>query len=160
MLPTIAEQTLADQQATEHLAASLARIARRGDIFALEGDLGSGKTVFARAFIRARGCVDEDVPSPTFTLLQVYEPSLPDACPIYHFDLYRLDAPDDAWELDIEDAFASAICLIEWPDRLGPLLPAHALSVRLRPGTAAEQRRVQLAGTTAWRQRLQETGLA
>ena len=159
MLTAIAELALADRQATEHLAASLAGIARRGDLFALEGDLGAGKTVLARAFIRARGCVDEEVPSPTFTLVQVYEPPLPDACPIYHFDLYRLEAAEDAWELDIEDAFASAICLIEWPDRLGPLLPASALTVRLLPGSGAAQRRTLFAGAAPWRQRLQEIGL-
>lgn len=156
----IAQIPLAEVQATEELAGALAGVAQIGDVFALAGDLGAGKTVFARAFIRARGCVGEEVPSPTFTLVQVYEPPLASACPIYHFDLYRIDAPEDAYELDIEDAFVSAITLIEWPDRLGALLPTESLWVELLSGDAANRRLARLSGSAAWRARLQEIALA
>ena len=103
-------------------------------MIALKGELGAGKTTFARAFIRARGG-GEAVPSPTFTLVQIYE--IGDV-PIWHFDAYRLRDPDEAWELGIEDAFRDGISLIEWPERLGPLLPArrladNAVRRRLRP---------------------------
>src|SRR5438132_8708462 len=97
---------LPDEAATAALAARIAALARPGDVIALAGELGAGKTSFARAFIRARtgrdGEVAEEVPSPTFTLVQVYE--LADAT-IWHFDGYRLCDPEEAWELGIEDAF-------------------------------------------------------
>src|SRR6266704_6126905 len=86
---------LPDEAATAALAAGIAALARPGDVIALKGELGAGKTSFARAFIRARGGV-EAVPSPTFTLVQVYE--LPGG-PIWHIDLYRLRDPEEAWEL-------------------------------------------------------------
>jgi tRNA threonylcarbamoyladenosine biosynthesis protein TsaE len=135
---------LADLAATERLAAALAARARRGDVFALQGGLGAGKTAFARAFVHARpggGAVD-DVPSPTFTLVQIYD--LPEA-PVWHLDLYRLDRPVDALELGIEDAFAQAITLIEWPDRLGEFLPADRLEITLEPGPSEAARRAILA---------------
>ena len=99
----------------------------RRDVIALRGDLGAGKTVFARAFIRARTRPDEEVPSPTFTLVQVYEPAGRADAAIWHFDLFRLATAEDALELGIEDAFGGAISLIEWPERLGRLLPASRL---------------------------------
>ncbi len=98
---------------------------RAPHIFCLSGDLGAGKSVFCRAFIRHMAGDDTlDVPSPTFTLVQTYDSAATDgtALPVYHFDLYRLDHPDDAYELGIEDAFADGICLIEWPDKLGDAL--------------------------------------
>src|SRR5205807_6696912 len=106
---------LPDEAATARLAARISALAEIGDVIALSGDLGAGKTTFARAFIRARGETGE-VPSPTFTLVQVYELA---AAAIWHFDLYRLRSPDEAWELGIEDALTEGISLIEWPDRLG-----------------------------------------
>ncbi len=112
---------LPDEAATAALAARIAALARAGDVIALKGELGAGKTSFARAFIRARGGAGE-VPSPTFTLVQVYD--VGDAA-IWHFDCYRLRRPEEAWELAIEDAFAEGISLIEWPERLGPLVPAR-----------------------------------
>src|SRR5580692_7817201 len=110
---------LPDETATAALAARIAAVAAPADIIALKGDLGAGKTAFARAFIRACGNQDE-VPSPTFTLVQVYD-ARPTA--IWHFDLYRIRAPEEAWELGIEDAFITGISLIEWPERLRALLP-------------------------------------
>lgn len=145
---------LADIAATERLAQTLAEHARAGDVIALWGGLGLGKTTFARAFIHARrgGAAVAEVPSPTFTLVQVYE--LADAT-IFHFDLYRLAQPDDAWELGIEDAFAEGISLIEWPDRLGPLLPADRLDVEFGPGSSATSRHARLTGHERWSSRLE-----
>src|SRR5690348_3602284 len=114
---------LPDETATAALAARIAAVAQPTDVIALKGELGTGKTAFARAFIRSRGNPDE-VPSPTFTLVQIYDVG-PSA--IWHFDLYRIRSPEEAWELGIEAAFASAISLIEWPERLGPLLPDRRL---------------------------------
>ena len=127
---------------TERLARHLAPHAAPGDVIGLCGALGSGKTAFARAFIRARlGRPAEEVPSPTFTLVQLYEHG---AGAIWHFDLYRLDGPEDAYELGIEDAFSNAISLIEWPDKLGAMLPADRLEVRLAPGEDEEARLVTI----------------
>jgi len=141
---------LPDEAATAALAARIAALAEPRDIIALKGDLGSGKTSFARAFIRARGS-DEEVPSPTFTLVQVYELH-PTA--IWHFDLYRLQRTEDAWELGIEEAFGAAISLIEWPERLGPLLPERRLEIALAFGDRPDARRAVFAARTPWRARL------
>ena len=142
---------LPDEAATRALAVRLSALASPGDVIALKGDLGSGKTCFARAFIRARGCADEEVPSPTFTLVQIY-----DAVPtsIWHFDLYRLNSPEEAWELGIEEAFSEGISLIEWPERLGPLLPADRFEVALAFGDRPEARRAVLAAGAGCSERL------
>lgn len=144
---------LPDLAATGRLAAAVAGAARRGDVVALHGGLGAGKTAFARAFIRARpgGDAAGEVPSPTFTLVQVYD--LPDV-PVWHFDLYRLAHADEALELGIEEAFAEAISLIEWPERLGALLPAERLDVTLEPGPRDDARRARLAARGRWSPRL------
>ncbi|HJS31513.1 MAG TPA: tRNA (adenosine(37)-N6)-threonylcarbamoyltransferase complex ATPase subunit type 1 TsaE [Alphaproteobacteria bacterium] len=141
----VRESELPDLVATEALARRLAAVARVGDVIAVSGGLGAGKTAFARAFIRARAGDESalEVPSPTFTLVQVYE--LPTA-PVWHFDLYRLVDPEDAWEIGLEEALAEAITLIEWPERLGPLLPVERLDVALLSGRSANSRRVRVAG--------------
>jgi len=141
---------LPDEAATAAFAARIAAVAAAGDIIALKGDLGAGKTSFARAFIRARGC-GEAVPSPTFTLIQVYD--VPPAA-IWHFDLYRLNSPNEAWELGIEDAFSEAISLIEWPERLGSLLPHRRLEITLLFGDRPEERRAVLDAGEDWQGRL------
>jgi len=143
---------LPDEAATAALAGRVAGVARAGDVIALRGELGAGKTVFARAFIHARGGGGE-VPSPTFTLVQVYDL---DPVPVWHFDLYRLRAPEEAWELGIEDAFGAAISLIEWPERLGNLLPARRLDIALAFGNRPQSRRAALSGTADWAARLSE----
>ncbi len=131
---------LADLAATERLAAALARRAQPGDVICLQGPLGAGKTAFARGFISARlGPIE--VPSPTFTLVQVYEAG--DA-PIWHFDLYRLEKPEEADELGLEEALATGIALIEWPERLGDRAPPDRLVLRLDPGANPNQRRACL----------------
>jgi len=147
---------VAGEAMTADLAGRLAPLTGPGDVIALIGPLGAGKTAFARAFLRALGEIDE-VPSPTFTLVQLYEPEGA-AAPVHHFDFYRLEAPDDAYELGIEDAFADAISLLEWPERLGPLLPASRLDVSLTIPDDAEddsERIVELTGTGVWIERLQ-----
>ena len=146
-MPTI---ELPDEDATARLAARLAALARPGDVIALNGELGAGKTSFARAFIRARGA-DEDVPSPTFTLAQAYE--LPDAT-VWHFDCYRLRDPEEAWELGIEDAFREGISLIEWPERLGYLLPSRRMEVRFLPGASPQARVAEIDAGADWASRI------
>jgi tRNA threonylcarbamoyladenosine biosynthesis protein TsaE len=144
--------------ATERLAARLAGVARIGDVIALSGELGTGKTAFARAFVRALTTPAEEVPSPTFTLVQVYDGA---SGPIYHFDLYRVRSPAEAWELGVEEAFALGMSLIEWPERLGPLMPAGRLELRFAhvPGGGADARRVEIVAEDGWRDRLASLGL-
>lgn len=144
--------TVPDESGTRALARAVAALARPHDVITLTGALGAGKTAFARGFISARGG-DGEVPSPTFTLVQIYE--TPDAT-IYHFDLYRLDRPDDAFEIGIEDAFADGISLIEWPERLGRYLPAERLDIALRQGTHETERLIELTASPRWAQRLSE----
>ena len=143
---------LADIDATARLAAALARLLRVGDVVALEGDLGAGKTAFARALIRELTAGDEEVPSPTFTLVQTYEAADFD---IWHFDLYRLEKPEDAFELGIEDAMAEGVTLIEWPDRLGPSLPRGRLTVSIAYGASEGERIATLSGGGDWPARLE-----
>jgi tRNA threonylcarbamoyladenosine biosynthesis protein TsaE len=141
---------LPDEAATGALAARISRLAQLGDIIALRGDLGTGKTSFARAFIRARGDPAEEIPSPTFTLVQIYELHPP----IWHFDLYRLRHPEEAWELGVEDAFSDGISLIEWPERLSTLLPERRLEIFFSFCRRPDARRVILEPGEGWRPRL------
>lgn len=112
-----------------------------GDVLLLNGQIGAGKTHFARALIRARLGRAEDIPSPTFTLVQTYEAEGVD---IWHADLYRLSHPDEVTELGLEAAFDTAICLIEWPERLGDLTPANGLSLNFTLDN--EGRRITISG--------------
>ena len=107
------------------LAEQFAQIAKKKDVFALYGTLGMGKSVFARAFIKYLSAA-EDVPSPTFTLLQTYNSSKGE---IYHFDLYRLKHPDEVFELGFEEALYSGISLIEWPENAGNWLPKDVIKI-------------------------------
>lgn len=122
---------LPDPAATDRVGAAIGRALAPGDALLLEGPLGAGKSALARAAIIARLGAAADgahVPSPTYTLAQVY--AAPDA-EIWHADLYRLGDPDEAAELGLDDAFATAVCLVEWPDRLGPRAPVRALRAAL-----------------------------
>ena len=139
---------LDDEAATARLAGRIAAAARARDVIALRGPLGSGKTSFARAFIRALGHGGEEVPSPTFTLVETY--AFPGRPPIWHFDLYRLEAPEEVYELGIEEAWGEGICLIEWPERIAPLLPAARLEIVLARGAAPERRVATLDGGARW----------
>ncbi len=146
---------LADEAATAALAEALAKVARPGDVIALVGDLGTGKTTFARAFIRASGVGDE-VPSPTFTLVQMYDG---DAGPIHHFDLFRLTAAAETEELGMDEAFAGGISLIEWPDRMGARLPVDRLEIAFSMVADAKARHARMTAHGGWRGRLDEAGI-
>ncbi|WP_417810299.1 tRNA (adenosine(37)-N6)-threonylcarbamoyltransferase complex ATPase subunit type 1 TsaE [Thalassospira alkalitolerans] len=139
MIKTVA---VGDQNGTEILAGQLAACAKPGDVILMHGTLGMGKSAFCRAYIRALADnPHEEVPSPTFTLVQVYEL---DPVSVWHFDLYRLSDPEEVHELDIEDAFADGVSLIEWPDRLEYLTPENRLDIHIEPGSNVDGRVFQL----------------
>jgi len=133
------------------LGQELAFIARRGDLLALSGELGAGKTTLARAILRSLIGSEEEIPSPTFTLVQTYVTA---RMPAAHFDLYRLGAPGELEELGLDPALKSGIAIVEWPERAGALLPGDRLDVRLDDNGAAASRRVTLTGHGSWAQRL------
>lgn len=117
---------IVDEADLAAVAARIAAVLRPGDVIALSGDLGAGKTTFARGVLRGLGWTGE-VPSPSFTLVQTY-----DIVPlVWHVDLYRLDSADEAEALGLDDVWDEAAVLIEWPERLGDRLPSHALRLRL-----------------------------
>ena len=118
-----------DEQVTIALAEAFADVSHKGDVYALFGTLGMGKSVFARAFIKHLTNAPE-VPSPTFTLVQTYE--APDF-EIYHFDLYRLKNAEEIWELNMEEALSGAVCLIEWPEKMGAYLPKNIIKINIEP---------------------------
>lgn len=115
------------EQDTIKFAKEFAKTLKGDEIIALWGTLGMGKTVFTKAVIQELMGHDEDVPSPTFTLLQTYTTKIGE---IFHFDFYRLKTPEEAYEIGIEDAFESGISLIEWPEKIGKLLPKRAINIR------------------------------
>lgn len=133
-----------DLAALDTLAARLAAVLRIGDVVALSGDLGAGKTSFARGVLRGLGWTGE-VPSPTFTLVQTYD-TVP---PVWHVDLYRLDSPDEADAVGLDDAWDEAAVLIEWPERLGARLPASALHIRI-DGAGEATRRLTWTVPKSW----------
>jgi tRNA threonylcarbamoyladenosine biosynthesis protein TsaE len=143
---------LEDEAATAALAARVGSLLRPGDVVALRGDLGAGKTSFARALIQSLGDPDDEVPSPTFTLVQTYETPVGS---IWHFDLYRLSGADEVIELGWDEVRADGIALVEWPDRLGSLLPADRLDIQITFGTSPSTRRATLTGHGAWAARLE-----
>ncbi|WP_298913909.1 tRNA (adenosine(37)-N6)-threonylcarbamoyltransferase complex ATPase subunit type 1 TsaE [uncultured Algimonas sp.] len=127
MMAPVKPIPLKSEADTLALGARLAAVLRPGDTVRLSGGLGAGKTTLARGLIQSRlGAVE--VPSPTYTLVQAYDWGEEE---LWHCDLYRLERPDDAYELGLIDAMGEAVVLLEWADRLGPLCPADALSVEL-----------------------------
>ncbi|MCK5284974.1 MAG: tRNA (adenosine(37)-N6)-threonylcarbamoyltransferase complex ATPase subunit type 1 TsaE [Alphaproteobacteria bacterium] len=119
-----------NENETVQIAQDLAQKIKQNDIILLHGNLGMGKSVFARAIIKKlTNNADLEVPSPTFTLLQTYEISCGQ---IYHFDLYRLKCPDEIYELGWEEALNNSIVIIEWPERLGTLKPKSYINVSLK----------------------------
>ncbi len=138
--------SLSSPDATAALGQALAGVLCPGDVILVSGNVGAGKTLFARALIAARlaaAGLTEDIPSPTYTLVQTYDDTV---CEIWHADLYRLGDPGEVVELGLSEAFENAICLVEWPDRLGTLSPPQALRVDLSMGQGAGERRARLSG--------------
>ncbi|MDC0737761.1 tRNA (adenosine(37)-N6)-threonylcarbamoyltransferase complex ATPase subunit type 1 TsaE [Cognatishimia sp. SS12] len=123
------QATLTSPEKTAAWAAALGARLDAGDVILLTGDIGAGKTHFSRSLIQHRLGYAEDVPSPTFTLVQTYEAG---DIEIWHADLYRLTTPDEVVELGLTEAFETAICLVEWPDRLAELAPENALMITLK----------------------------
>ena len=131
--------------------ARLSSLLKAGDVIALYGDLGAGKTTLSRGLIHALLGNEDDVPSPTYTIVQSY-----DAAPamVWHFDLYRLEDPEEVIEIGFEEALDD-ICLIEWPEKAGRYLPADRLSLNIeRDGDG--RKLSLLPGTSDWKARLHE----
>ena len=147
------ELILDGPEATAALGARIAVALRPGDLVALSGPLGAGKSVLARGLVRALTSPDEEAPSPTFTLIQLYDGP---AFPLAHLDLYRLRRPEEAWELGLEEALADGAAVVEWPERLGDALPADRLAVTLATeadagdAAAAGRRLARLEGFGSW----------
>lgn len=129
--PDSSDQTLdlPDAAQTMALGALLGAPLQAGDVVLLRGDLGAGKTTLARGLIAAWTGVDEDAPSPTYTLVQVYESA---RGALWHMDLYRLQDAEEALELGLEDALIEAVTVIEWPERLGAFAPPDRIEVDLK----------------------------
>jgi tRNA threonylcarbamoyladenosine biosynthesis protein TsaE len=144
---------LADKDATARLGAMIAARLRVGEAVCLYGPLGAGKSTLARALIRALTRAEEEVPSPTFTLVQIYDgPEFP----IAHFDLYRLTSAAEVYEIGLEEALETGAAVIEWPERLEGDLPPSRLDVQLaipaaaEPGQPVSARLVRLTGHGSW----------
>jgi tRNA threonylcarbamoyladenosine biosynthesis protein TsaE len=118
-----------DEEDMRVLAVRLAQILKMGDVLALRGDLGAGKTSFTRSLVNALAPAPEEVPSPTFTLLQIYDKQQP---AIWHFDLYRIEDERDILELGWEDAVRFGVVVVEWPERLGGFLPKDRLEIDIQ----------------------------
>lgn len=132
------ELTMDSPEETAAMAVSLGTTLMPGDCLLLSGEIGSGKTHFARSLIQSMMTEPEDVPSPTFTLVQVYDTNRGE---LWHSDLYRLSSLEEIEELGLSEAFNDAITLVEWPDRLGPLTPPHALKITFETDPEHETRR-------------------
>lgn len=147
--------TLADLAATASLGKCLARLLRRSDVVALKGDLGAGKTTLARDIVAALSPETTEVPSPTFTLVQIYPVRLADGpAELWHLDLYRLERAEQVEELGLDEALADGVSLIEWPDLIAGYLPRdRVLTVALSlhgDGT----RSATISGGKSWQDRL------
>ena len=135
--------TLPDLQTTQRFAASLARFSAPGRVFCLSGPLGAGKSEVARAMILACCGPQDDIPSPTFTLVQPYQAKA--GFEVWHMDLYRLETAQQALALGVEEAFFDCCCLIEWPDKIQDLLPSDQVIIDLAMGPEEGNRVVALA---------------
>jgi len=141
---------LADPAATEAAGAALAAVLRAGDAVALHGDLGAGKTTFARGLLAALG-LDGEAPSPSFAIVQAYAP--PEIrLPVWHVDLYRIEDPEEALEFGLDDARSDTALIIEWPERLGPALWPDTLHLHFEP-QADGARRLTWQAPAAWEAR-------
>lgn len=144
------------EAASAALAADIAPLLAAGDVLALEGDLGMGKSFFARALLRARA--DDplmEVPSPTFTLVQGYDIASGDeTLELFHFDLYRISDIEELYEIGFEEAWETGAALVEWPDRADYLMPSSTLWLSFVPSQSDEARRLTLSGNASWGERL------
>jgi tRNA threonylcarbamoyl adenosine modification protein YjeE len=143
---------LPDREATRAFGGRLAGVLRPGDVIALRGALGAGKTELARALIRARAGAAIEVPSPSYTLVQDYR--FEDLV-ILHIDLYRIADAAELQELGLEAPAADEVWVIEWPERAGAALPADRLEVELRQGDAPDARIAEVTAGPSWKQRLE-----
>lgn len=153
-MPDAVSLSLPDADATARLGAAIAPRLEPGETVLLYGPLGMGKSTLARGLIRALTGPDEDVPSPTFTLVQFYESDPP----VAHFDLYRLTRPGEAAEIGLDEALDDGCAIIEWPERLGDD-PARWLGPDILTVTLAEQgdgRAAALSGAGAWETKLKD----
>jgi len=150
--PAEGEVALADEAATTRLGAGVGRVLAAGEAVCLWGPLGAGKSTLARGLIRALTSPTEDVPSPTFTLVQFYGG---EALPLAHFDLYRLTRADEAYEIGLDEALEDGAAIIEWPERLEGRLPADRLDIELSiVGSAGDEtRRARLTPHGNWKGR-------
>ena len=138
---------LADEAATTRLGMAIAAHLRTGEAICLGGSLGAGKSTLARALVRALTTPDEEVPSPTFTLVQFYEgPRLN----VAHFDLYRLSHADEAYEIGLDEALDVGAAVVEWPERLDGQLPRDRLDVVITRGRNDDSREVRLVTHGTW----------
>ena len=142
---TTGDFCLDDEAATSALGAALAGALRVGVAICLTGPLGAGKSTLARALIRALTTPTEDVPSPTFTLVQFYEGA---SISVAHFDLYRLTSADEAYEIGLDEALEDGAALIEWPERLEGRLPPDRLDIEIT--IEGDGRRARLTPSGAW----------
>jgi tRNA threonylcarbamoyladenosine biosynthesis protein TsaE len=154
------EFRLEGEAATARLGEAIAAELKPGEAVCLSGPLGAGKSTLARALVRALTTLAEDVPSPTFTLVQFYEGA---RLKVAHFDLYRLSNPDEAYEIGLDEALEDGAAVIEWPERLEGRLPADRLDVEIALGVGgetgdAEARYVRLVPHGAWEGRGLEFG--
>ncbi|MDX1974352.1 MAG: tRNA (adenosine(37)-N6)-threonylcarbamoyltransferase complex ATPase subunit type 1 TsaE [Rickettsiales bacterium] len=139
------------ESVTQAIAAALAQQCKLGDCLLLEGDLGAGKTAFARGFIKQL-CPTEEVVSPTFNLVQHYRTLA--QLPIYHYDLYRLRHAQELMELGLDEALTEGITLIEWPQLARPYLPPEALTIQIRSASQPQERYIDLIASDNWQLRL------
>ena len=142
---------LTSETETEALGRRIADVLRRGDTVTLSGGLGAGKTALARSIIR-RFLPREEVPSPTFTLVQTYDTP---AFSIWHVDLYRLKAKSEVRELGLDEALDTGVLLIEWPDRMAELLPRDRLDIAFELEDHASERLVKIVARGSWVPRLE-----
>ena len=153
ILEAAGELALADEAATGRLGTAIAAVLQAGEAVCLEGPLGAGKSTLARALVRALTTPGEEVPSPTFTLVQLYEGA---RLSVAHFDLYRLTSADEAYEIGLDEALEDGAAVIEWPGRLEGRLPADRLDIEIM--IDGDARRARLSGHGAWKGRRLEFG--